>query len=276
MSIKNVVQGSITAGVLAVILSASFFRVGEDPAVEVVGNEVSDFFFPRACAGAMDSKQQLLDTGGNYFCVQNGTVNSGVNYALSATYAATTAAMTFHNATSSTKMLLPDHIYLGLSGTAPASTTSIQYLFAVDTGTRSATANNQTRTPTNASGSAYDPSTGVLRTGAPYTSSAAVQVHNAGAMTIATATANNRIIAEGAIELGLAIVGDEYFINFGGSDPGSTGMMAAARSTTPGRFATNAPPTVIAPGQTGVLHLWLPNAITTAPAFRYRACWYEL
>jgi hypothetical protein len=260
---KKLIQTFVFLAVLGTLVAAMFPRSENTGYLQDLANSAVDAMVPPACADAVYARQKLLDGGGNMYCINNPTPGTGVSYALSGTYGSSTAMFTFFNAASSTKMFLPDHIKLIASGTQP-TITSIHYLMEVDSTARAPTAGNATRTPTNVNGASTT------------TSSIAVQGFNSGAMAVPAATSTARTVARGSLEWGQSIAGDEYVIDFGDSgDGGGTGMTTAARAVTPGRFTTNGNPFILAPGQYGVFHLWLPSASGSTPAYEFEACWME-
>lgn len=260
---KKYLQMFVFLAMLGTLGVAMFPRSENSAYLTELTNTAVDLMVPPACADGLYSKNKLIDSGAQMYCINNPTPGTGVAYALSGTYGSGSAMFTFQNASSSTKMFLPDHIRLTLSGTAPTANGGF-FLMEVDSTARSATANIARQTPVNVSGLSSS------------TSSMAVVAFSAGALSVPAATSTARTVARGAIEWGQPIAGDEYVIDFGDSgDGGGTGFTTGARSTTPGRFTTNGNAFIVAPGQYGVFHLWLPGISGSAPSFEYEACWME-
>jgi len=137
--------------------------------------------------------------------------------------------------------------YLKMIATAAAtSTTSQHYAAIVDParGTLITTDNFTTITPVCPNGGASIPFTPVVK----FQNSATVSV-------IAASSASKRVIARGVLG-GLNIVGDELIIVFGRGDMATHPGLTAAQAAAPSKRVANAPPAIVAPGATFMVHLW--------------------
>lgn len=215
-----------------------------------------------ATLSIIPGKQVLADEGA-YFVATNPTIGTGVAYALQTSFSATAAFLAlFNNNPASVgggRNLYLDTLRLILTGTAPATTVSLEGAVVLDTKDRTPTANNARITPANVSGD--DPADA---------SNVVLQAFSAGAMTVPAAGGGARTVSRFHLATGLGITGDEYCVEFGGPQMQHGFMgLTAARATVPARIATHAPPVVIPPQTWGLVHLWWLTATTNAPNFEY-------
>lgn len=148
----------------------------------------------------------------------------------------------------------PKSFKLILTGTAPATTVSMEFAHKIQAATRGAISSNVALIPKNVNGN---------RTSA---SGAVFNFATTGLITMANAAdANARLVGRSHISTGLGITGDEYVLKYGDDDSaGSTAGLTATRATAPGRFVSDAPAIVIPPGWTYSLHFWWLTQTTNA------------
>ena len=98
-------------------------------------------------------------------------------------------------------------------------------------------------------------------------------VLNFGALTLAAASGNQRIVGRSTLASVIPVVLDEYIIFFGpyGGDFGTLGGTTATRrtlSTVPITLGPNA-------NHNMSLHVWYPSNAATAANFEFEFCWVE-
>jgi hypothetical protein len=210
--------------------------------------------------------KHLLADEGSYWSITNPTAGTGVAFAQVVAFSATSALFAIFNANKAggARSYL-DTLRLILTGTAPATTVSMEFSVVLD-----------------AVGASRLPSAGFLKqqplnTNGDDGTTPATQVYafTAAALTVPTAV-NPSIVARPHIATGLGITGDEYIVQFGSADHvTSTGPTTAVRASTPSRMATHAPPVIIAPQQWCILHMWWLTGTTNVPNFEYELTGWE-
>ena len=164
------------------------------------------------------------------------------------------------------KRIYLDYLRLRLTTAPGATAVSMNFAMKLDYIRRDAStaANRTVLTPVNVNG---DSTRGSACQ--PYSFSAAA------AMTIPAASGAARIVSRCTIPSSLAVVGDEYFIQFGATDHTSVAGLTAARATAVARLGTTAAPIIIGPQQWLVIHMWWLTITTTTPIFEFEAGWWE-
>lgn len=205
------------------------------------------------------SRQQAADEG-SYFVTTNAAIGTGNQAALTTSHSATGAFMYLfnNNSASSGIRVYLDYIKLGLTGTAPATTTVMYLDFIAD---------SAARTPTAGSPAALTPVNVNMDSGT--ASNLQVKMATGGSnMTVPTTTTTQRLVAQAIIPTSLGITGDEYAVFFGGSDTaGSAGGGTAVRATAAARISTNCAPIILGPQQSLIISRWWLTETTTAPTF---------
>jgi len=216
-------------------------------------------------------KQSALSEEGCYFTASN--LQTAITGPVGTAFSATAAMLTIYNASTVTNpiRIAPDYINLLAGGTAMSNSTSNTGTFwslvldsvnRYSSGGTALTPKNTNQESTNAS----------------------VAVINFGAVTTTAASAARSIIGQrlfrvpvSATALSLANY-DTWNINFGGIE-NSPPIFAPASATLQANINNAlyaAPPVVIGPGQTLVLHMWLiANSGHTAGNFLPEIGWYE-
>lgn len=152
------------------------------------------------------------------------------------------------------KAIYLDYVKLILASTAPTATVSLEFVIALDNISREPATANRTLLA------------GVNMRGSRGSIAQVSQYLAAQPFTVAAPSTNVRYV-RAHIPTGLGITGDEYIVKFGGEDLAPSAGLTATRATAPGRFIGYAPPVVIEPGWSAVIHRWWLTEATTAPTF---------
>jgi hypothetical protein len=83
-----------------------------------------------------------------------------------------------------------------------------------------------------------------------------------------------RVVANGSMG-NLTVVGDEYAIISGTTDPGVYPGTTAVQATCPGRRASVCPPIVLGPNAGLSVYVWFPGYSTTAGSIEFEFGWWE-
>jgi hypothetical protein len=170
----------------------------------------------------------------------------------------------FNTSIAGGKRIYVDYLKLILAGTAPATTVSMEFAMAIDTVTREpAAAGRALWAVKNANGDSATPSV-----------AQASQFLAAGAFTVPAPSANVRY-TRAHIPTGLGITGDEYLLKFGGEDKSATQGMTATRAAATARLVGYAPPLIIGPQQSLVIHQWWLTETTNNSNFELEMGWWE-
>jgi hypothetical protein len=187
-----------------------------------------------------------LAAEGSLFVARNPTVGTGMTWvAAQTTYGAT--APNFHIRNTDIAGGKSVHLH-GLKMIVKAvgtGTTAIYYAAVLDTTLRAiGTDNTDAITPKNVNGNASN-SLDVL-----------INAQNSATVSVlSAATAGARVLAQGSLG-GIAVVGEELDIAFGGQPGGGLGMTAVSGAGCPGRRVSNAPPVVVGPQQSLTIMVW--------------------
>lgn len=196
---------------------------------------------------------------GSYFIATNPTMGTGVAYGSAGTQTSFSDTvpfmMLFNNAAAASNIrVFLDYIKLiQFSGTAPASTTSVQAAVKTSSVTRLNTAGTLT-TITPVSPNQDSSASANSRLYVP-----------AGAVATIPADSAGRLIGRAQLKGGPTLLLDEYNINFGFDDMPSSG----AYLTTVSSYQTRMGPVVLGPQQWAVIHLWLPGGATNPFTFEF-------
>lgn len=214
------------------------------------------------------TKHQLSDEG-SYFITTNPTPSTVLAYGSAgtqATFSDTVPFMQLINTAGpndpNAPILFFDYLKLiQIGGTAPASTTSVQYAIKVDNGFRASTAG----TPVLAAPVCPNMQ---LATVAP----AGRVVYYTGAVaTIPAASTAARLVARGQLKGGPTLVLDEYTIAAGMVDsPANGGYL-----TTVSQYTTRCAPIAVGPGQSMTVHLFFPSGITNPFSYEFELGHWE-
>lgn len=267
-------------GVVFAVLGMTFIPNKDVMDVHVAQEMISDFLINRACADPLHEDDMLLNRGGNYLCTRGGTVNSGISYPLSATYATNTAMFVIQNPASATRAVIPGRITLKANQTSgTVGVTSTEYAVEIDKDAGAGISRvpfpvgRILPTPINNNGWSTA------------TAQAVFYGYNAGVpLSTPAATANARVVGRGTMSFGQQVSGDELVLRF--SDYSEGGIQTPLFSQTPAattplriipsKFISNTAPTVVPPGWYFIFHFWLNGAAASVlPAYEPEVCWYE-
>lgn len=213
------------------------------------------------------SKYVLADEG-TYFVATNPTPGTGVAYGSGGTqtsFSDTVPFLIFQNTDTVgnpvAKRLSLDYIkIIQFSGTAPASTTSVQLAAKIDSALRTNTSGTMT-TITPVGANMDMPSNPVGKVLVP-----------AGAVaTIPAATTAARIVGREQIKGGPTLLLDQYNLSFGCFDAATSGGYL----TTVANYNSRMAPVVLGPQQSLVIYLWLPAGATNPFTFEFECAWWE-
>ena len=211
--------------------------------------------------------KHLLADEGSYFTAQNPTIGTGVITAGAITsFTDTNALFVIKNNASVASGIRFYLDYLRLIATsATTAVVSVDFLVKIDTINRfpSTAANGTTMTPVNTNGDDNTGSTAVIQA-----------FNNAGAMTIAAASAAARVVGRAHLPTGIIIVGDEYIVQSGASERSSMPGLTAVDATQPRRVVGDFAPIIVGPQQFAVIHRW---SLTEAAAvgYEFELGWWE-
>jgi hypothetical protein len=83
------------------------------------------------------------------------------------------------------------------------------------------------------------------------------------------------VIGRTCIGSGLGVIGDEYVLDFGATDPAPVQGLTAAEAATAGRKVGVLPPIVVAPGQQIMIVPWWPGATTSGLGYEFEMTHFE-
>lgn len=231
-----------------------------DPSTVIVNGNV----------GLFNARQQAA-AAGVYYMATNATPGTALSSGLITTYSATAdghCTIVNNNVAGSGINIYLDYVKFHMTGTAPATTTSMEFNIATDVAAGiSPSAGNTTLTARN------------VNTASTTSSLAVVDVASGGAaMTIPAATASRKNVGRASIPTSLGITGDIYVLQFGGvfGDLAQQGGGAAVRSTAAARLSANTVPVVLAPGYGCVVNMWWLTQTTNKPFFEWEITWMEI
>lgn len=213
------------------------------------------------------TKHVLADEG-SYYVATNPTPGTGVAYGSGGTqtsFSDTVPFLIFQNTDTQTnstnKRLYLDYIkIIQFSGTAPASTTSVQLAAKIDSALRTNTAGSMT-TITPVGANMDMPSSPIGRVLCP-----------AGAVaTIPAASNAARIVGREQIKGGPTLLLDQYNLSFGCVDVATGGGYL----TTVAAYNSRMSPVILGPQMSLVIHLWLPAGATNPFTFEFECGWWE-
>jgi hypothetical protein len=200
-------------------------------------------------------KQALADEGSYFVAVDNGTIGTGLAYAIQASFSDTVAAFVWFNNDQSlsgvSKTIYLDYIKL-VTTVAPASGAAFRYAIKLDNANRIPTAGQVLLTP-----STIGPTAG--------SSISKFWGFTAAALTVPASSGNAKTVAKGGIGANPTLNG-EYLIRFGANDS-TTGLAIGGTS--------QAGPIGIPAGWYAVVYIWFPSNATTAGTFEYDCGWWE-
>lgn len=215
--------------------------------------------------GLQPSRQQLA-AAGNYFVATNPTEGTAIAYALQTSFSATANGLfSISNGNPvGGKTIFLDELKLLMTGTAPATTTSMRFGFYSETGILALSGSAAARTPVN------------VNSGFSNVTGATVTSFAAGAATVPAAAGTRRFLGSATLTTSLGITGDEYVVQFGGDSVGGAGALTAVRATAAARLVTSAPAIAIAPGNSAYINMFWLTATTNAPNFEFSLGYAEL
>lgn len=215
--------------------------------------------------GLLTTKHGLADEG-SYFTAQNPTIGTGVALdAAKTAFADTNGLFVLRNsapAGSGIRVYL-DYLKLILTA-ATTAIASVDFLFKGDSIVRSPStaANGTAMTPVNVN--MDDATSAVL---------APIGFNN-NVMTLPAASGSARVLGRAHAATGLGFAGDSIIVQFGASERSSTMGLTAVRAVGACQTVCDAPPIVIGPQQTVVIHRW---SLTEAAAvsYEFELGWWE-
>jgi hypothetical protein len=239
-------------------------RLLPSPAPDNVEGEIRVGIYGDQSVESRVPTKHLLADEGSYFLATNPIIGTGVAHALVTAFAATSGLFVIkNNGPSNGKRIYLDYLRLMVTAIGTACV-SEEFAFVLDSGNRAPTAGNVAVVPVNTNGDV--PSAGTI---------AVLQAFSAGALTVPAAV-TPRTVGRVKMPVGVNIVGDEYVIQFGSTDPGvGSGVLTAIRAVQPAKIVAHAAPIVIGGGQSLVIHRWGLTEATTAPSFEYELAWWE-
>lgn len=187
-----------------------------------------------------------LANEGALFVARNTTLGTGMTWVAAQTaYGATAPNFHIRNTAVAGGKSIRLHSLKMLVKAVGTGTTAIYYAAVLDTTLRAiGTDNTVAITPKNVNGNASN-SLDVL-----------INAQNSATVSVlSAATAGARTLAHGSLG-GIAVVGEELNIVFGGQPGGGLGMTAVSGAGCPGRRVSNAPPIVVAPQQSLTIAVW--------------------
>lgn len=197
---------------------------------------------------------------GKYFVVTNPTPGTAIAYAQQVTFSATANAM-FSIANTDVvggTNIYVDYLKLIQTATAPATTLVMRFEVFNETGLVTLTGNVATRTPVSVNSAFAVPGT------------ATVQSFAAGAGTVPAAVGTRRLQSVAAINTGVAVIHDQYILQFGSGDTvGGTAGLTAARATASATITGQAAPVVVAPQSTSWINMWWVTGTTNVASFEF-------
>jgi hypothetical protein len=190
------------------------------------------------------------------FGVVNPTPGTGIAQTIQTSFAATNAVFSLRNAElSGGKNYYPDYLRL-ICTVVGASTTRMEGLVAIDTGTARYSSGGSTLTAVNRSIASAVTSLSVCKFGA---------------LTMTAESVNVRRISRFQLRTAAMVQYEEYILTFG-----REAMQPATLSgTNAQRHVIDCGPAVIGPSQDFIVHLWNPGNAATAPQWEVEACWFE-
>lgn len=206
------------------------------------------------------SQQQLQARAGKLWVVNCQTPGTAIAYAQLTSFSATANGLFViynGNSIASGKHIYP--VRLDLFQTAAVATgTAISFEAYNETGQVTGTTAVITRTPIQINQRAANAqTTGMI-----------VQAFNAGAITIPAAVGTRVLQGQAWIPVGVNVVKDNYFLDFGSDGPGSSHRgLTAARATDTGRMGGQMNAIVIPPQTTTWINMW--GLGTSTPSFEY-------
>jgi len=212
-------------------------------------------------------RQQAMDEGA-YFTTTNPTPGTGLAYGSAGTQATFSDTVPFFqiintdNPGPQAKTIWLDYLKLiHFGGTAPASSTSVQYTIKIDNGYRASTAG----TPTSAT--PVSPNMNLPTSVAPV---GRVVYYTGAVATIPAASQAARVVGRGMLKGGPTLLLDQYTLLFGGADAVQGGYLTTVSQSTERTAAVG-----IGPGQSATIHLWMPSAITNPFTYEFEMCHFE-
>ncbi len=220
-----------------------------------------------AVQNLVPTKQALVEDG-SYFVVTNPTPESVLAYGSAgtqATYSDTVPFMQIINTgqkdNPAEPVIYPDYLKVIQIGTAPATTTSVQFALKLDNAIRTATGG----TPVIAV--PVSPNMGL-----PVQKTAGRVVYFTGAVaTIPAATTAARLVGRGQLKGGPTLNLDEYTIAFGVNDV----AVGGGYLTTVSAYTSRTVPLGIGPGQSLTVHLWFPGGATNPFSYEFEFGYWE-
>jgi hypothetical protein len=231
----------------------------------VVGNPRASRYLEQLVQPVVLTKHVLADEGA-YFLATNPTPGTAIAYGSAGTQAAFSDTVPFflikNNAALGGKRTYLDYLKLLESGTAPATTTSVQVAIKVDSANRfptSAASTFQAITPVNVNADdSTQPSTQLW-------------VPNGAVATIPASSGSARLVARSQLKGGPTLSLDEYKLAFGVVDIASDGGYL----TTVASYASRSAPIVIGPQEYAIIHLWFPGGATNPFSFEFELGLWE-
>lgn len=216
--------------------------------------------------GVPATKNNLLREG-SYWCSRTPTPGTGVASNVQATFSDTVPFLyLFNKDPAGGKSVELDYLKIIVT-VAAASGTTAQYAVKLDNGA-GAGGTGQGRFPTTNNTTAAVPISNNFEITAPASVLQVLYQSSGTASAVPAASSNARVAAEGAFG-GLTIVGDELVVEFGKTDQSASYVLTAAQATFPGRKVSSAPPVVLAPQTSAVVHLWFAGNATTGLSYSF-------
>ena len=198
---------------------------------------------------AVGAKVHTMSDEGSYFVLKNATTGTGIASTAAVTaYSATAPFLVVYNS-STTERLYLDYLKLQVTAAGTAGS-ALWYDMVLDAGNRYSSGGTAC--------TKINPNMDSTATGS--------ITSYAGAVTATSASASVRKVAGGAIRLVIPVLGDQYLFVFGGSAHDGNGLALAGTAIT--SFVSAAPPIVVGPLCSFLLHLWLPSQ-SAASSYEY-------
>lgn len=192
---------------------------------------------------------------GTYFRATNATPGTAIAQPVTATFADTTALLCIRNTdTGGGKTIYMDYMWLFMT-IIPASSTAWKYAITIDPNARAPTGGTAI--------TAVGANTGF--------GTASIATMTVGSTSVAAAVAK-RLLTNRTIFNAIPVVLTSLSINFGLQESGNGQTMNGATAI---RLNDQVGPTAIAPGHTGLIHMWYPSNATTGASYEIELGWWE-
>jgi len=208
-------------------------------------------------AQMIGSPRHTLADEGSYFVAANPTPGTAIAHVVSAAVSETAGNVLYlkNNDALGGKRIYLDYLRL-IAETAPASGTATYAFLKADSANRY-TSGGSAITPKNANMDSGEASKALLYFGA---------------LTTVAPSASARLLARLNLRGAIPVVGDEWFLKFGGQDASGSVIISG---TDVQRMVVPCPPIIIGPGQNIALQIWHPSNASTAAEYEFEMGWWE-